>query len=269
MKPLLQKICKDLPVSKIEAEHIAARLLNCSRHELYFKNIDELFQKDQWQHQLVQLKNGIPLEYIIKKAYFLDLELYICPGVFIPRVETELLIEIVKNKIRNTPCKILEIGTGTGAISIALARIFPDCTIIATDISRLALNCAYRNIKKYKQEQRIILCRADRLNGIRGKFDLVISNPPYISLNRLNQLPKSVCHFEPITALYGGIEGIDFIANIVLNSYSMLNQQANITLEIDDHQVNIIRDLLTLYKIDNFVFIKDLFNRFRYLIISK
>src|SRR4030042_262394 len=269
MKQLVHRICKDLLTTKNEAEVIAARLLNCSKHELYFHTVRDSHLQHKLKSQLAQMKNGKPIEYVTRTTSFLDLDLNILPGVFIPRLETEFLIEIVKNKMVDAPRKILEIGTGTGAISIALARIFAECMIIANDISERALQCAHINIKKYELEKRIMLCRADRFSGIKGSYDLIISNPPYISQERLNGLQKSVRDFEPIIALDGGFNGIEIIAAIILNGYEMINEQGNIALEIDDHQVGLIRDLLILNKINNYIFLKDLFGRFRYLYISK
>ncbi len=268
MRSLVQRIGDDLLITKNEAEIIAGRLLNCRRHELYLP-ADRDIGARQLTSQLIKLRNGMPVEYVTGRTYFLDMDLDIFPGVFIPRAETEFLVELAKDRLSRAPGRILEIGTGTGAISIALARIFADSLIVATDISACALRCAGHNIRKYGLEDRILLCQADRLHGLKGWHDLIISNPPYISRQRLRQLPRNVRDFEPILGLSGGCRGTRIIAAIILQGYDRIKNNGCIALEIDDNQVDEIENLLTLNGIENYAFRKDLAGQFRYLLIEK
>ena len=269
MKQLVQKICKVLSLTRFDAEMIASRLLDLPKHEIYLNTTYTDNARTKLESWLIKLKHGMPIEYITKKANFLDLDLCITPGVFIPRLETEFMVEMVKSRSRQTPRKIIEVGTGTGAISIALAGVFPDSSIIATDISEKALTCARYNIYKYHKDAQISLCRSDLLNGLSSTCDLIISNPPYVKSARLRKLPKSVRDFEPLIALDGGRHGIDAITRIIMKGYNMIVTHGTIALEIDDDQIDLIAGLLRYQHIKDYTFIKDLFGRFRYLFINK
>ncbi|KPL15928.1 hypothetical protein AMJ74_00280 [candidate division WOR_3 bacterium SM1_77] len=267
MKELVRQISKDLKVTRGEAELILASLLDRPRFGIYSNNkIDDTTRKFL-KMKLLQLKQGVPIEYITKKVYFLNYVLRIYPGVFIPRLETEYFIELIEKMPYFAPKEILEIGTGCGAISIALAGVFPNATITATDVSEIALSCAQENIETYNLQKRMTLLRRNMFDGISETFDLIVSNPPYIPRSRLQSLPKSVKEFEPIVAIDGGENGTHFIHKLIKAGRPHLNEDGIMAVEIDESQVKPLQKFLSSNISTPFSFKKDLFSRFRYLFL--
>ncbi len=213
------------------------------------------------------MKNGIPIEYITKRVQFLSDTFHIYPGVFIPRLETEYFVELIPRILNFIPEKILEIGTGSGVIAITLARLFPSAQIFATDIVLTALQNAKENIKNSKLDERIYLIGADLFSPINASFDLIISNPPYIPVERIKYLPKSVKEFEPISAINGGRGGLRFIKEIISQGLKYLNRNGAIGIEIDEEQVSVLTTYLRDFGLP-FLFKKDLFDRYRYLFLG-
>jgi len=268
MKELIAQVSKDFKIARGEAELIVASLLDQPRFEIYLNGkIDRNLMKIL-KLKLIQLRKGVPIEYITKKVQFLNYLLRIYPGVFIPRLETEYFIELITKIVKTRPHKILEIGTGSGALSIALAHIFPQSMIIATDICRNAINCAQENIQNCDLMNQIQLLRTDMFEGISTKFDLIVSNPPYIPHSRLKQLPSSVKNYEPMAAIDGGKDGVQFIGRLITYGVDFLNADGMIAIEIDEEEVIILRKLLERCKVKSYFFKKDLFGRFRYLFIE-
>ncbi len=268
MKELVNQISKDLAVTKGEAELIIATLLDRPRFEIYLNSkIDDTNLK-LLKTKLLQLKKGVPIEYITKKVHFLNYVFRIYPGVFIPRLETEYFIELIEKIPHFAPQNILEIGTGCGAISIAFAEIFPNATITATDVSENALSCAQENIEKYNLQKRITLKQCNLFDGITESFDLIVSNPPYIPRARLESLPKSVKEFEPIVAINGGEGGLQFIRRLIREGMCHLKNNGIMALEIDEDEVSPLKQFLKSNISVSFSFKKDLFGRFRYLFIG-
>ncbi len=176
---------------------------------------------------------GVPLQYLTGRAYFLDYELRVGPGVFIPRPETEVLVETVKELFGGRSVKtILEIGTGTGAISIALARIFPNARIVATDISQRALRYASMNLLRHNVKN-VELRLSDVFSAILEveRFDLIVSNPPYVKRSELAALPPEV-RWEPLIALDGGEDGLSVIRKILEGAVEKLTSGGAVVLEI-------------------------------------
>lgn len=268
MREIVKKVTEDFQITRDEAELIIATLLERPRFEMYMNSTLDEETEAILSLKLKQLKNGVPIEYITKKVQFMDYPLRIYPGVFIPRLETEYLIECIGQMLGTAPKKILEIGTGCGAISIALARIFPEAKIIATDISPTAIRNASENIEHFKLKEQIILLNSNLFEGLSARFDLIVSNPPYIPSSRLLFLPKSVTDYEPILAINGGDKGIQFIKKLICNGEDYLNPQGMMALEIDEEQVAILTHILSKDLLKPFSFKKDSFNRFRYLFIG-
>ena len=268
MREIVEHITKELAVTRNEAELIVASLLEKPRFELYMMdNIDR-----ETEHLLLArlslLKNGMPLEYVTKRTQFMDYSLRIYPGVFIPRFETENFIELIGELIDFVPEKILDIGTGTAAISIALAHLYPKANIVATDISDIAIQCAHENIKAYGLISKIHLMQCDICRGVNTKFDLIVSNPPYIPSSRLRLLPKSVRDFEPMLAIDGGHDGTRFIQRIMKRASVFLKPDGIIALEIDEDAIGILKGYLHQQGYGRVSFKKDQYGKYRYLFIG-
>jgi len=229
------------------AEYVIQSLTNKKRYELYTDNspVSEEFVL-KFHNLLSGLNTAMPVQYLLHKAYFLSCELYVDERVMIPRFETEDLIMKTANKLRAqspAPKAILDIGTGSGAIVIALADLFTQAKIIATDISADALEVARINLKKYDFDARIKLCPVDLFPVTNDKFDLIISNPPYIPHDEIESLSPRVKNYEPRVALDGGKDGLEIIERIIKQAPSYLSQEGLVALEIDPRQVDLIKDL--------------------------
>lgn len=278
MKEIIKGVSEEFGIARPEAELIIASLLEQPRFEVYLNRKIDDDKATLLKMKLKQLKNGVPIEYITKRVHFLDYSLKIYPGVFIPRQETEYFVELIKKTFKFSPQRILEIGTGCGAIAIGLSWAFPKAKIIATDISGLAIHNAKENIEALGLSTQINLLRTDIFDGINAKFDLIVSNPPYISSEWLRFLPKSVRDFEPIKAINGGRKGVQFIKKLVELGFEHLAHNGAVAIEIDEDEVSILRHYLTT-PLENapcfrtefltrFAFKKDLFDRIRYLFIG-
>lgn len=269
MREIVKEASEDLKITRDEAELIIASLLERPRFKIYHDEKLDGASARLIKMKLRQLKSGVPIEYITKKVQFMDYRLSIVPGVFIPRLETEYFIELITKLVKNEPKKILEIGTGCGAIAISLARIFRQARIIATDISARAIENASLNINNFGLEKQISLSQSDLFNHLSGNFDLIVSNPPYIPSPRLKFLPKSVRDFEPILAIDGGREGISFIKKIIKQGREFVKPNGLMAMEIDEDEVAALKDFLEASEFKYYFFKKDLFGRFRYLFIDK
>ncbi len=268
MKRVIAKIAQELGVKRDEAELIAATLLERPRFEFYLNH--KLCPENElrlWL-KLILLKNGVPIEYVTKRIQFREYNLVIYPGVFIPRLETEYFIELINQRVELKPQRILEIGTGCGAIAIALARIYKHAEIVATDISNRALDNARINIERFGLKTRVELIHSDLFENIDTRFDLIVSNPPYVPSNRLFSLPKSVRDFEPLRAINGGKDGTVFIQSLVEQGMSYLNSNGTIALEIDELSVNPLKTFFRKRK-QTVSFVQDQFGRYRYLFTKK
>lgn len=265
MRELVTAVSKELAIARDEAELVIATLMNRPRFELYMSNEIDEKEKDVLWSRVAQLRKGKPIEYITQRVQFRDFTLQIKPGVFIPRLETEYFVELIPRMLPYAPKRILEIGTGCGAISIALAYHFPNAEIMATDISRNALVNARENVVNAGLTSRMSMAQCDMYHGLHGKFDLIVSNPPYVPSARMHQLPHSVREFEPLVAIDGGAEGVDFIRRMILDARDYLDEKGVLALEIDAESVSTLRKFLVEHNIESFRFCRDLFKRNRYL----
>ncbi len=197
-----------------EAELLLAHHLCKERVYLHVHEHDEVDNIDSFKSLIARRASHEPYEYIIGKVSFYDIKLFVKQGVLIPRPETELLIDEVSSVIEKEDItSIAEIGVGSGAISIVLARKFPSLKIIATDISLDAIAIARDNIEAFGLSDRITLVHTNLLDGIEEQIELVVSNPPYIASNAL--LKSNVKDYEPHTALFGGEIGDELLKQII------------------------------------------------------
>jgi release factor glutamine methyltransferase len=266
---LIKKTTKDLPQNEIE--YILTNLLNKQRYELYLNKLevtDTIYQK--FNQIIQQCKKGFPIQYLCRKATFLDYELYVDERVFIPRPETEELVIKTINRL-TSPNLILEIGTGSGAIALGLAHTFPKAKIIATDLDQSTLAIAKINIEKFNLLDRISLIKAnlfDNLNQsaicLRQSVDCLISNPPYIDQNTIPLLCSTVKDHEPLNSLNGGQAGFDIIRIIIKEGIKFLKPNGIIALEIDPAQKDLILEQVSWADFES-----DLSSRTRFCFIQQ
>ena len=226
--------------------------------KLYLKK-DLEYLESIWSDYLI---NGTPIQYLCGVSYWRNLKLRVTDKVLIPRPETELVIDIVFKIFGKKSQKLFfaELGTGSGAISIALALEFPMWDGIATDIDQDALEVATKNYKSFSEQSNLKFCCGDwwtPLESFKGKLDLVISNPPYIPRDTYEKLPKEVKNFEPKIALIGGEDGLEHIRKIIQKAPSYLRKKGWLILENHFDQAEKIRELLTKNKFTSIEIVND------------
>lgn len=229
----------------------------------------ELIKLNKWNEQTISLlEKSYPVQYIIGYVDFYGLKINVNEFTLIPRYETEYLIELTIKEIRQmslTNLNILDLCTGSGAIGLTLKSLLPSSNVTLSDISKEALIIANKN--KTELNLNVNIIESDLFKNITGKFDVIISNPPYVMTNE--PLPKDVL-YEPHLALYSGPKGIDHIEEIFKNIKSHLNNKYLIALEINEKSESDITKLIQTYFIENikYKFMKDLAGKTRYLFIT-
>ncbi len=222
------------------------------------KNLE--FLESVWDRHL---QKSCPIQYLCGITYWRDLKLNVTNKVLIPRSETELIVDIVFNIFRKKSEKLFfaELGTGSGAISIALALAYPLSQGVATDIDQDALKIAAKNfINSSKQLNLKFYCGNwwSPLESFKGKLELVISNPPYIPQDTYEKLPKEVKNFEPKVALLGGEDGLKHIREIIQKAPLFLKENGLLILENHFDQSEKVKQLLIKNKFTSIEIIKDL-----------
>ncbi|PLX17774.1 MAG: peptide chain release factor N(5)-glutamine methyltransferase [Candidatus Muiribacterium halophilum] len=191
---------------------------------------------------LSKLKDGKPFSYITGKRFFFNDDFIVDENVMIPRYETEQLVERLVEEADNK--KILELGTGSGCIAVSCLKYSNPELYISTDISSKALDIAQENSKKIlskEKRKRLFLINCDRFESIKGFFDIIVSNPPYIDIDQYNNLYKSVKDHEPKISLTDDFDGLSYYRYILKKSSELLDEKGKIILEHGyDQKENII-----------------------------
>lgn len=192
-----------------------------------------------------------PFQYISGRQEFYGLDFEVTPAVLIPRPETEILVEeAIKelNKLKElNPLKELrfcEVGVGSGCISVSILANVPTATAVATDISAAAIEVAGRNAERHNVADRLTLVEGDLFAGVEGKFDLIVSNPPYVPDADLTGMQSEVRDYEPSSALYSGRDGLETIRRLIADSQQYLNSKGIVLIEIGHDQSESVRELI-------------------------
>ncbi len=202
---------------------------------------------------------GEPIQYITGEQEFYGLKLRVTPAVLIPRPETELLVEAVLERLPSTrPLRIADIGTGSGAISIALAVYRPHAHVTTLDISPAALAVARENALTHRVADRIRFLESDLLSAVAGEppFDAIVSNPPYVPETDRATLHAQVRDHEPATALFAGPDGLDIYTRLIPEAHAALPPSGLLALEFGHSQRDALAALLKIWK--DVVFLNDL-----------
>ena len=214
------------------------------------------------------MKKGIPVQYVIGQVDFLNLNLKINRHVLIPRFETEYFVERIffYLKKRKKPIKIIDIGAGSGCIAIAIKKKFPFAEVYASDISKKALEVAGFNANINQCDIKFI--KSDLFEKISEKFDVIVSNPPYLS--RFDKIMPKVLNYEPKIALFADNKGLEFFEEILKEAKDKINVEGLIAFEIVDKQGNKIKKIAAKYYPQSSIIVeKDLQNRERFIFIEK
>ncbi len=229
--------------------------MNLSREGLYVRLHSQIGkeEKEVFERLIKRRISGEPLQYILGHQEFWSIDFKVDPRVLIPRPETELLVEQTLSILSETPFKrppfVLEIGTGSGAVAISLAKEVRDIFLVATDISRDALMLAKENAKSSGVLHQIQFVHGNlfdpfRLLREREPFDLILSNPPYITCSEIEGLAREVRDYEPIIALNGGEDGLDFYRSIISQAPFYLKKGGWLLLEVGQDQGEKVSELI-------------------------
>jgi release factor glutamine methyltransferase len=229
--------------ARLDAEVLLGHALDKERADIYLGMESTLNDSDEkiFRESLTRRAKGEPVAYITGHKEFWSLDFVVTPDVLIPRPETELVVELTLKEAITTKAalKILDIGTGSGVIAIALAKELPAAEIWAVDVSAAALNIAEVNARRHGVAERVKFLDGDLFDPITElghRFDVIVSNPPYILSKEIANLGREVRDWEPKMALDGGPDGLDCYRQIIGGAHTYLAPEGRVLLEIGEDQ---------------------------------
>ncbi len=229
-----QALAPHSETAALDAQTLLAHLLGCDRAWVLAHPEARLSSQQQraWSQAVQRLAVGEPLPYVLGHWPFYGRDFLVTPAVLIPRPETELLVEVALAWLRERPHRrrAVDVGTGSGCIAVTLAVEVPDLWLVAVERSRAALKVACANIARYGVSQRVACVQGDLLTALRGPFDLLCANLPYIPTETLRNLP--VARYEPWQALDGGPDGLTLVGRLLQQAGSRMAPGGRLLLEI-------------------------------------
>jgi len=231
--------------ARLDAEVLLGHALDKEKADIYLGMESTLNDSDEkiFRELLTRRAKGEPVAYITGHKEFWSLDFVVTPDVLIPRPETELVVELTLEvaimATTKAPLKILDIGTGSGVIAIALAKELPAAEIWAVDVSAAALNIAEINAQRHGVAERIKLLDGDLFDPfteLGHRFDVIVSNPPYVLSKEIANLGREVRDWEPKMALDGGPDGLDCYRQIIGGAHTYLAPEGRVLLEIGEDQ---------------------------------
>ncbi len=251
----------------MNAELLIMFTLDCNRAYLYAHPERELTAEElqRYDDALARRSTGVPAQYITGHQEFWGLDLIVSPAVLIPRPETEHVVEAVLELVNSVASaseannhrghrgtqgkaralRIVDVGTGSGAIALALAKELPAAEIHATDISADALEIARANAARHELSSRIHFHQTDLLAGLSGEFDFVVSNPPYVGESEADSVQLEVRKFEPRNAVFAGTTGLEVIERLIPQAWTALKPGGWLVFEISGSTAGGVRRLLS------------------------
>ncbi len=263
---------KNIKSFKLDSELLLAKTLSVTREEILLNLNRKINQLDlnNFNYYINLRKNNIPVAYIINFKSFWKYKFFVNKNVLIPRPETELMIEKVLETLSvSSNKKILDIGTGSGCIAISLIKERPDCRITAIDKSKKAIKVAEKNAEMHQVGKKVNFLNIDVDKFFSNKYDLVISNPPYIKNSELLSLDKDVKLNEPKLALSGGSSGLEIFFKIINKCKILLKNNGKLFLEIGHKQGKELNKYLNLNGFNQTKIYKDLSGKDRCLVTTK
>ena len=232
----------------LDSELLMSKAINKDR-EFVILNLDKKINEKDYLHfkkLIFERSKGKPVAYLMGKKSFWKYEFYIEENILIPRPDTEIIIEQVLNIYKKkNKINFLDIGVGSGCILLSILKERTDFIATGIDISDYALKICNINAHKLGVKKRVKLYKSDIDKFFKGKYDLIISNPPYIKKLDLKYLEKDVANFEPKIALNGGIDGLSEIRKVINKSSELIKKGGKLVLEIAYNQKNVVRQILT------------------------
>ncbi|MFB3915192.1 MAG: peptide chain release factor N(5)-glutamine methyltransferase [Terriglobales bacterium] len=256
LKQALEAAVKELEANgvgspRMNAEVLLMFTLSCDRAYLYAHSRRDLTadELDRYQQAVAERARGVPSQYIAGHQEFWGLDFLVSPAVLIPRPETEHLVEAVLELVKKHEIerpRIVDVGTGSGCIALALANELPGAEIDAVDVSCAALEIARANAARLQLSTRVRFGQSDLLSAFKGVpvFDFVVSNPPYVGECEADKVQREVRKFEPRVAVFGGPEGLDIVRRLVPQAYGRLKPGGWLLMEIGFSQEQAVLALL-------------------------
>ena len=230
----------------LDSEILLSKTLNKTREDI-LTNLDQKINTKNilaYKKYLLRRSNNEPIAYILGEKEFWSKKFYVNKGTLIPRPETELLVDKILKLYRDKKISILDIGTGSGCIIISLLSSLKNSKGIGVDISKNAILIAEKNALKYKLSKRVKFINKSFNNIFSKKFDLIVSNPPYIDSKDMKNLSDDIKRYEPRIALDGGNDGLDLIKKVIYKSKSILKIKGMLALEIGNEQIKKVSKIL-------------------------
>lgn len=251
-------LLSELPTARRDAELLLLYILGRHRAWLLAHSEAELTQEQarQFEDWIQRRALHEPVQYIVGKQEFFGLAMRVTPAVLIPRPETEHLVEALLQRVpKDAPLRICDVGTGSGAIAVALAHALPRAQITALDCSAAALDVARQNAVRHSVADRLRIAESDLLGAVRREqFDAVVSNPPYVALSEV--LEPQVREYEPSEALYAGPTGLEVYQRLIPEAHDVLVPGGWLLLEMGHGQREALAGLLASW--DGVEFVPDL-----------
>jgi len=253
----------DVGSPRMNAETLMMFVLGVNRAYLYAHPERELTSEEQTRYDEVvgQRSAGMPSQYITGHQEFWGLDFVVTPAVLIPRPETEHLVETVLDFAREIErAKIVDVGTGSGCIALALAHELKGAEVFAVDLSADALEVARANAARLQLDGRVMFVQSNVLEALSGvrDFDFVVSNPPYVGKNEADKVQRSVFEFEPRMAVFSGQDGLDVIRPLIAEAHIALKPGGWLAMEIGYSMRDMVLELLDLTVWDNVRVVPDL-----------
>jgi len=251
---------------RLDAERLMGDVLGLSRAELYlsFDRLLKASERERYKNLVRRRAAHQPLQYILGETEFMALSFKVTPDVLIPRPETEILVEKIIETVKNQAgIRILDIGTGSGNIAVSLARYLKSADVVAVDSSPKALSVARENAQMHRVEGKVRFLQSDIrephfAQAMDSPFDLVVSNPPYISAEAWDDLPIEICQYEPKSALCDGEDGLVFFRIIAQKGRQLLRSDGRLFFEVGDGQHEEVKNILRKLKYQDVVAYPDL-----------
>ena len=257
---------------KIDSEILMSRVIKKNRADIILNSKTELSQKDYnfYENLIIQRSKQKPIAHLTGKKEFWKYEFSVTKDVLIPRPDTEIIVEktlkLTKNKNK---LKILEIGIGSGCILLSILKERKNFYGTGIDISKKTIEICKINCKNLGLSSRVKLLKTDIDNFRYGKYDLIISNPPYIKKFDLKYLEKEVSFYEPKPALDGGLDGLSELKKVILNSSKLIKRNGKLVLEIAFDQAESVKSILKQNEFYINEIIKDLSKKNRCIISTR
>ena len=238
---------KSINSAKLDSEILLASVIDKDRKYLILNNDQNIKEKNLIHFQKLINKRSFrePIAYLTNKKHFWNYKFFVTKDTLIPRPDTELIVEqILKLTKSKTKMKILDIGVGSGCILLTILKERKNFYGVGVDISKKCLNISKINAKNLEVSSRVKFFKSDVDKFDQGKYDLIVSNPPYIKKLNLKYLEKDVVNFEPKLALDGGLDGLSEIRKVITKSSELIKKNGKFILEIGFDQKNKVINLL-------------------------